>query len=102
MIINTSRGAVINTSDAITAIKSGKIGAMGLDDYEKEEDLFFFDRSNQILQDDEFARMLTFKNVIMTDHQGFLTHNALENIMHTTLDNARAFEAGRPCKNEIN
>lgn len=101
MIINTSRGGVICTEDLIEAIKEDKVGSVGLDVYEKEAELFFYDRSNQILKDDLFARLLTFKNVIITDHQGFLTTTALENIMETTLDNASAFENNEPCPNDL-
>ncbi|HYL81804.1 MAG TPA: 2-hydroxyacid dehydrogenase, partial [Candidatus Acidoferrum sp.] len=85
MLINTSRGALIDARAAIAGLKSGKIGYLGLDVYEEEADLFFRDLSNRIIQDDVFARLLTFSNVIVTGHQAFFTRNALENIAETTL-----------------
>jgi D-lactate dehydrogenase len=95
MIINTSRGAVIDTGAAIRGLKNGRIGALGLDVYEEEGDLFFRDLSDQIIQDDVFARLLTFPNVVITAHQAFLTREALTNIAETTMGNFAAFEAGR-------
>ncbi len=102
MLINTSRGALIDTTAVIEALKSGKIGYLGLDVYEEEADVFFEDLSNQIIQDDVLARLLTFPNVIITGHQAFFTRNALENIAKTTLANITDFEKGQPCANEIN
>ncbi|MBA7486900.1 D-lactate dehydrogenase [subsurface metagenome] len=102
MLINTSRGALIDTKAVIEALKSGKIGYLGLDVYEEEADLFFEDLSNQIIQDDVLARLLTFPNVIITSHQAFFTRNALESIAKTTLANITDFEKGQPCANEIN
>lgn len=101
MLINTSRGALIDTTAVIEALKSGKIGYLGLDVYEEEADVFFEDLSNQIIQDDVLARLLTFPNVIITGHQAFFTRNALENIAKTTLANITDFEKGQPCVNEI-
>jgi D-lactate dehydrogenase len=101
MIINTSRGAVIDTKAAVEALKSGKIGALGLDVYEEEADLFFEDLSNRVIQDDVFARLLTFPNVIITGHQAFFTRNAMEAIAQTTLANITAFEHGQPSGNEV-
>lgn len=95
MIINTSRGALIDTRAAIRALKSGKIGAMGLDVYEEEADLFYENLSDQVIQDDVFARMLTFPNVIITAHQAFFTRGAMEAIARETLSNITAFEEGR-------
>lgn len=95
MLINTSRGGLIDTSAVIAGLKSGKIGYLGLDVYE-EESLFFQDFSGQVLQDDVFARLLTFSNVIVTGHQAFFTSNALVNIAETTLKNVRDFEQGNP------
>jgi D-lactate dehydrogenase len=92
MLINTSRGGILNTRAVIRALKSGKIGALGLDVYEEEADLFFEDLSGSILQDDIFARLLTFPNVLVTGHQGFFTREAMMNIAETTLSNATAFE----------
>ena len=91
----------MDTKAVIEALKSGKIGYFGLDVYEEEADLFFEDLSNQIIQDDVLARLLTFPNVIMTGHQAFFTRNALENIAQTTLSNITDFEKGQPCVNEI-
>jgi D-lactate dehydrogenase len=95
MLINTSRGALIDTRAVIKALKSGKLGYLGLDVYEEEADLFFEDISNRIIQDDVFARLLTFPNVVITGHQGFFTTNALENIARTTLQNITDFEQGK-------
>ncbi len=92
MLINTSRGGLVDTPAVIAALKSGKIGALGLDVYEEEADLFFEDLSGTVIQDDVFARLLTFPNVLVTGHQGFFTREALANIAETTLANATAFE----------
>lgn len=101
MLVNTSRGALIDTKAVIKALKSGKIGYLALDVYEEEAAVFFEDLSNQIIQDDVLARLLTFPNVIITGHQGFFTSNALENIADTALANITDFEQGRPCANEV-
>jgi len=101
MLINTSRGALLDTTAIIEALKSGKIRYLGLDVYEEEEDLFFEDLSDEVLQDDVFARLLTFPNVIITGHQAFFTRNALEAIASTTLGNISAFEAGQALENEV-
>lgn len=101
MIINTSRGALVNTHDLIRHLKSGKIGSVALDVYEEEGDLFFEDLSNMVLQDDIFARLMTFPNVIVTGHQAFFTRNALEKIAETTLDNVATLERGEKCANEV-
>lgn len=92
MLINTSRGAVIDTSAVIDELKSGRIGYLGLDVYEEEGDLFFEDLSEQVLQDDVFARLLTFPNVLITGHQAFFTREALKSIAETTIANISAFE----------
>jgi D-lactate dehydrogenase len=94
MLINTSRGAVVDTCAVIAGLKSGKIGYLGLDVYEEESDLFFEDLSNQVIQDDLFARLMTFPNVLITGHQAFFTKEALEHIAWTTLENIRNFETG--------
>lgn len=94
MLINTSRGALVDSQAVIRALKSGRIGALGLDVYEEEADLFFEDLSNQVIQDDVFMRMLTFPNVIITGHQAFFTRNAMEAIARKTLENVTAFERG--------
>lgn len=101
MIVNTSRGALLDTRAALDALKSGRIGRLGLDVYEEEADLFFEDLSNQVIQDDVFARLLTFPNVLVTGHQAFFTREALTRIAATTLANATAFAAGRPGGNEV-
>ena len=92
MLINTSRGAVIDTRAIIRGLKSGRIGSLGLDVYEEEGELFFEDLSNRIIPDDVFARLLTFPNVLITGHQGFFTTEALTAIAETTLANITAFE----------
>jgi D-lactate dehydrogenase len=101
MLVNTGRGALVDTPAAIEALKSGKLGALGLDVYEEEADLFFEDRSSRVLQDDVFARLLTFPNVLVTGHQGFFTREALAAIAETTLANLDDLEAGRACPNEV-
>ncbi|MBY6032555.1 2-hydroxyacid dehydrogenase [Marinobacter daepoensis] len=101
MLINTSRGAIVDTAAIIEGLKSGQIGYLGLDVYEEEGDLFFEDLSNIVLKDDVFARLLTFPNVVITGHQGFFTRNALENIARTTLGNLTELEARRPCANRV-
>lgn len=95
MLINTSRGALIDTMAVIEALKSGKIGYLGLDVYEEEEQIFFEDRSSLIIPDDVFSRLLTFPNVIITGHQAFFTREALSNIAATTIDNITKFGQGR-------
>lgn len=101
LLINTSRGGLVDSAALIDALKSGQIGGVGLDVYEMEEGVFFHDLSSQQLQDDVLARLMTFPNVLITSHQGFLTREALANIAETTLDNATAFERGEPLKNEV-
>ncbi|WP_088892732.1 2-hydroxyacid dehydrogenase [Leptolyngbya ohadii] len=101
MLINTSRGGLVDTEAAIEGLKSHKIGALGLDVYEQESDLFFEDLSNEIIQDDLFERLTTFPNVLITAHQAFFTKEALENIAETTLQNITDFEAEQPLKNEV-
>jgi D-lactate dehydrogenase len=94
MIINTGRGALLDTRAVILALKRGHVGYLGLDVYEEEEGLFFEDHSDEIIQDDVFMRLLTFPNVMITAHQAFLTEEALSNIAQTTLENVRAWEQG--------
>jgi len=101
MMINTSRGALINTHDAIQALKSGKLGYLGIDVYEQEEHLFFEDLSESIILDDVIARLVTFPNVLITAHQGFFTREALEQITTTTLNNISEFEDGNQVNNEV-
>ena len=101
MLINTSRGAVIDTLAVIEGLKSSKIGCLGLDVYEQEGDLFFQDLSDQVIQDDVFERLLTFPNVLVTGHQGFFTAEALSSIAQTTLQNISVFERDGICQNEV-
>jgi len=97
MLINTSRGAVLDTRAVIEALKSGALGSLGLDVYEEEADLFFRDLSDEVIQDDVFARLLTFPNVVVTGHQAFFTEDALAAIAQITLANLDAFESsGQP------
>lgn len=101
MLINTSRGALINTTDVIKALKTGHIGYLGLDVYEQEETLFFNDLSENIIQDDDIMRLLSFPNVLITSHQGFFTEEALVQIAQTTMQNISDFEAGRQLMNVV-
>ncbi|MED5608458.1 MULTISPECIES: 2-hydroxyacid dehydrogenase [Pseudomonas] len=96
MLINTGRGALVDTPALIEALKSGQLGYLGLDVYEEEAEIFFADRSDLPLQDDVLARLLTFPNVIITAHQAFLTREALAAIAGTTLDNIAAWRQGAP------
>jgi D-lactate dehydrogenase len=93
MLVNTSRGGVVDTRAVIEALKSGHLGSLGLDVYEEEGDLFFRDLSAEVLHDDVFARLLTFPNVVVTGHQGFFTEEALTAIAETTIGNLDHFEA---------
>ncbi len=101
MLINTSRGALIDTRAVIAGLKSGQIGYLGIDVYEEEADLFFEDHSGRIIGDDVFARLTTFPNVLITAHQGFFTADALRNIADTTIANLNEFAAGGPCTNAV-
>jgi len=101
MIINTSRGKLIDTAALIDELKSGKIGFAGLDVYEEESEYFFEDRSAELITDDVLARLLTFPNVLITSHQGFFTAEALHNIAETTLNNLKEFFNGGYLRNEI-
>jgi D-lactate dehydrogenase len=97
MLINTSRGAVIDTPAVIRGLKSGRLGSLGLDVYEEEANLFFEDLSTSFIPDDVFARLLTFPNVLITGHQGFFTQEALEAIADVTIENITAFaDSGAP------
>jgi len=96
ILINVSRGALIDTKALIEALKSGRLGGVGLDVYEEEEGVFFEDLSGQILHDDELARLLTFPNVLITAHQAFLTREALSEIARVTVANLTAFANGKP------
>lgn len=100
-LVNTGRGALIDSKALIDALKTGHLGAAGLDVYEVEDGIFFQDLSGRMLQDDVLARLLTFPNVLITSHQAFLTAEALSAIAHVTLDNVSAFERGEPLKNQV-
>jgi D-lactate dehydrogenase len=101
MLINAGRGALIDTQALISALKSGQVGSAGLDVYEEEEDIFFQDLSGKIISDDILARLMTFSNVLITSHQGFLTQEALANIAKTTLENISEFEMGKKLTNVV-
>jgi D-lactate dehydrogenase len=101
MLINTSRGALIKTEDVIEALKKGKIGYLGIDVYEQEENLFFKDLSESIIQDDLIQRLISFPNVLITPHQGFFTEEALTQIAITTIKNISDFENGKDLINEV-
>ncbi len=101
MIINTSRGALIKTEDSIEGLKNKKIGYLGIDVYEQEENLFFEDLSEIIIEDDMILRLLSFPNVLITSHQAYFTKEAMDQITITTLDNITAFDNGKDLKNEV-
>jgi D-lactate dehydrogenase len=96
MLINTSRGGLVDTPAVIEALKTGQLGHLGLDVYEEEADLFFDDHSNSIIHDDVFSRLLTFPNVVITAHQAFFTQNALDAIAAQTVRNLMHFHRGEP------
>lgn len=100
MLINTSRGGLIDSGSLLRGLKSGKIGYVGLDVYEEEGDLFFEDLSQKVIQDDLFMRLLTFPNVLITGHQAFFTREAVRSIAETTIGNITAFEEGNP-RNQV-
>ena len=101
VLINTSRGGLVDTAALLEALKAGRLSGVGLDVYEMEEGVFFENLSENGLEDDQLARLLTFPNVLVTSHQGFLTREALMNIADTTLGNASAFERGEALANAI-
>jgi D-lactate dehydrogenase len=101
MLINTSRGGLINTKSVIMALKTGKLGALGIDVYEQEETLFFRDLSESIVQDDVITRLMSFHNVLVTAHQGFFTEEAMNQIALTTLRNLNSFLVGEALVNEV-
>lgn len=101
MLINTSRGGLVDTPAVIEALKTGRLGALGLDVYEEEAGLFFEDQSGKVLQDDVFARLLTFPNVLITGHQAFFTAEALQGIAMTTVDNIAEFEKTGESTNQV-
>jgi D-lactate dehydrogenase len=101
MLINTSRGGLVKTNDVVQALKKEHIAYFGMDVYEEEGGLFFEDHSEDIIQDDTIARLMTFQNVLITSHQGFLTKTSLQNISKTTMYNLKCFEQNRISENEI-
>jgi D-lactate dehydrogenase len=101
MIINTARGPICKTEDLIEGLKTGKIGSLGMDVYEYEKGLFFEDHSCEIMKDDLFVRLMGFKNVLITAHQAFLTHEALKENMETTLGNLRNWSKGKKAEHEV-
>ncbi len=101
MLINTSRGKLINTPDVIESLAERHLGYLGIDVYSEEEKIFFKDLSEKIIDDEMISRLLTFPNVLITAHQGFLTHEALEQIADTTLQNAEDFSKGKSSGNEV-
>lgn len=101
MLINTARGPIIDTQVVLEAVKSGHIGALGLDVYEKEKGLFFFDHSHDGTKDELLKTLLSYDNVIVTPHQGFATQEALRNIAETTFYNLSCWHAGKSSENEL-
>ncbi len=101
MIINTGRGPLIDTEALVDGLKSGKIGAAGLDVYEEESQYFYQDKSDNIIKDDKLGRLLSFNNVLLTSHQAFFTKEAMHNIVETTFNNAQDFFAGKDLVNEV-
>ncbi len=101
ILINTSRGAIVDTSDLIAALKQRRLRGVGLDVYEEESEIYYHDLRDQIIDDDTFARLLTFPNVLVTGHQGFFTEEALEDIASTTIANIGAFQSGRENANRL-
>lgn len=101
IVVNTSRGALIDTEAAIEALKTGRLGGLAIDVYEQEADLFFEDLSNEIIQDDTLQRLMMFPNVLVTGHQAFFTREAIGAIATTTLANIAEFAAGRPLANAV-
>ena len=101
MLVNTSRGALIDTCAVIDALKSRQLGSLAIDVYEQESELFFHDHSAEIIGDDVFQRLLTFPNVLVTGHQGFFTVEAMREIAQTTLGNLACYVNGTPCANAV-
>ena len=101
LLVNTSRGGLIDTEAVIEALKSGQLGGVALDVYEQEANLFFRDLSSTIIADDVFQRLLSFPNVIFTGHQAFFTQEAIATICETPLRSVSEFAAGQPLSNEI-
>ena len=100
-LVNTSRGALIDTDALIEGLVAGRFGGVGLDVYEEEEGIFYEDKSNEIMQDENLARLMTFPNVLITSHMGFFTKEAMQAIARVTLENAYALENGLPLVNRV-
>lgn len=101
MLINTSRGGLVDTKAVINALKQGGLSGLAIDVYEEESDLFFEDQSNRVIADDDLMRLMTFPNVIVTGHQAFLTEEALTNIAQTTANNLTCLEQKASCENQL-
>lgn len=101
MLINTSRGAIINTKDVILALKTAQIGYLGIDVYEGEENIFFRDLSDSVIKDDQIERLISFNNVVITPHQAFFTKEALDEIARITISNFNSFDDNIVTKNEV-
>jgi D-lactate dehydrogenase len=101
MLINTSRGKLVDTSAVIDSLKNDHLGSLGIDVYEQEEKLFFRDLSELIIRDDQIARLMLFPNVLVTAHQGFFTKESLEEITRITLENFDAYESNEDSENEV-
>lgn len=101
MLINTSRGAIINTKDVIKSLKTGQLGYLGIDVYEEEENIFFRDLSDTVIKDDQIERLMSFNNVLITPHQAFFTKEALDEIARITISNFNAFEGNTDTDNEV-
>jgi D-lactate dehydrogenase len=101
ILINTSRGALVDTEAVIGALKSGQLGALGLDVYEQESNLFFQDLSGTIIADDLIQRLVSFPNVLVTGHQAFFTREAIGTICATTISSISAYVEGKPLEHEI-
>jgi len=101
VLVNTSRGALVDTEAAVQALKSGQLGGLAIDVYEQEAPLFFQDLSSTVILDDVIQRLVSFPNVIVTGHQAFFTHEAIGQIMRTTIESISAFERGQALVNRV-
>ena len=101
ILVNTSRGGLVDTKALIEGVRKGKFGGVALDVYEREDDVFFEDHSGEIMQDEDMVQLLSFTNVVITSHQAYFTDDAMEAIARTTLENLREYEQGLPLSNEV-
>ena len=101
ILVNTSRGGLVDTKALIEGVRKGKFGGVALDVYEREDDVFFEDHSGEIMQDEDMVQLLSFPNVVITSHQAYFTDDAMEAIARTTLENLREYEQGLPLSNEV-